>query len=388
MQYGIGYDGVYTNWHSTGTLLAPPAPPLSRSFSLYLDCSRFLAAVFVVLSHFPQYGATAEVPNPWLHLGRESVVVFFVLSGFVIAYTTERKSASLREYCIARCTRIYSVALPLVLLGFAGAAFLVLTGFGTLEQFYQLSKVWLYLPMHLLFMGELWTVSEPPPLLAPYWSLGYEVWYYVLFGAMFYLRGRRRLVVVGSLLLFVGPKLWLLLPVWASGVAAYHWQKRHTIARPLALAGWCATLALLVAFKLASLDMSLRMLVLDNWPFAGLHLKSADRFLADYIVCILVVLNFLCAKSADFSALVRIERPVRWLASYTFTLYLVHALVMRMWLTVYPHRQSDPVDVISLVIVIVSTTSLIGQVTEHRKDWFEAIFVRLAARWPQRAATR
>lgn len=371
-----------------GKTMAPPAPSLSRSFSLYLDCCRFLAAVFVVLSHFPQYGATAEVPNPWLHLGRESVVVFFVLSGFVIAYTTERKSASLREYCVARCTRIYSVALPLLLLGFAGAAFLVVTRFASIDQFYQLTKVWLYLPMHLLFMGELWTVSEAPPLLAPYWSLGYEVWYYVLFGAMFYLRGPRRLVVAGSLLLFVGPKLWLLLPVWASGVAAYHWQKKHTIARPLALALWCITLALLVAYKLAGLDVSLRMLVLDNWPWAGLPPKSADRFLADYLVCTLVVINFLCAKSADFTALLRIERPVRWLASYTFTLYLVHALVMRMWLTVYPHRQSDPVDVISLVVVIISATSLIGHITEHRKDWFESLFVRLTARWPQAAVTK
>ena len=367
-------------------MMAPPAPPLSRSFSLYLDCCRFLAAVFVVLSHFPQYGAVEEGANPWLHLGRESVVVFFVLSGFVIAYTTERKNASLRAYCIARCTRIYSVALPLVLLAFAGAAFLVLMRFSTPAEFYQLAKVWLYLPMHLLFMGELWTVSEPPPLLAPYWSLGYEVWYYVLFGAMFYLRGRRRVLAVGALLLFVGPKLWLLLPVWVAGVAAYHWQKKHAIARPLALAGWCATLALLVAFKLSGLDVSLRMLVLDHWPFSFMQPKSADRFLADYLVATLVVLNFLCAKSADFSVLLRVERPIRWLASYTFTLYLVHALVMKMWLIVYPHRQSDPLDVLSLAVVIISMTSLVAQLTEHRKDWFEAQFVRLAAHWPQAAS--
>jgi peptidoglycan/LPS O-acetylase OafA/YrhL len=373
----------------TGTTMAPPAPPLSRSFSLYLDACRFLAAVLVVLSHFPLYGAVPEASPPWwLNLGRESVVVFFVLSGFVIAYTTERKNAGLRAYCVARCTRIYSVALPLVLLGFAGAAFLVLTGFGTLQQFYQLGKLWLYLPLHLLFMGELWTLSEPPPLLAPYWSLGYEVWYYALFGAMFYLRGARRLALAGALLLFVGPKLWLLLPVWASGVAAYHWQKRHTIARPLALAGWCATLGLLVVYKLEGLDVTLRALAHAHWPFPGLPLKSADRFLADYLVCVLVVLNFLCAKNAQFTALLRFDRPVRFLASYTFTLYLVHALVMRMWLAVYPHRQSDPVDLLSLAIVIVSATSLVAQLTEHRKEWFEALFVRLAARWPQAAATK
>ena len=360
--------------------MAQPAPSLPRPFSLYLDCCRFLAAVLVVVSHFLPWGAIdAGSASWWPNLGREAVVVFFVLSGFLIAYTTERKNAGLRAYCVARCTRIYSVALPLVLLGFAAAALLVLGGHASLPQFYQLAKPWLYLPLHLLFMGELWTVSEAPPLLAPYWSLGYEVWYYVLFGAAFYLRGLRRLVAVGSLLLFVGPKLWLLLPVWLAGVAAWHWQKTLTLARPLALFGWCATLVLLVAYKTSGFDVALRALVLDHWPFPGLPLKSADRFLADYLVCVLVVINFVCAKSMDFKALLLVEKPVRALASYTFTLYLVHALVMQVWLLVYPHRSSHVGDVLALVAAIVAATWLVGQVTEHRKWWFEGVFVRMAA---------
>ena len=358
-----------------------PTSPLPRPFSLYLDCCRFLAAVLVVVSHFVPYGVVPASSAAWLpNLGRESVVVFFVLSGFVIAYTTEHKNASLRDYCVARCTRIYSVALPLLLLGFAAAAVLVLSGQATPTDYYQLRKPWLYLPLHLLFMGELWTVSEPPPLLAPWWSLGYEVWYYVLFGAAFYLRGRRRLLVVGSLLLFVGPKLWLLLPVWLSGVWTWHWQKTHAIARPLALAGWCVTLALLAAFKLGELDVTLRAFALAHWPFPGLPLKSADRYLADYLVCVLVVVNFLCAKNAGFNALLRVERPVRWLASYTFTLYLVHALVLRVWVSVLPHPAPDAGDIALLVALIAGATWVIGQVTEHRKGWFEGMFVRLAAR--------
>ncbi|KQQ96831.1 acyltransferase [Massilia sp. Leaf139] len=368
--------------------MADPAPFLPRPFSLYLDCCRFLAAVLVVASHFGPFGAiVAPRGSWWLNLGRESVVVFFVLSGFVIAYTTERKNAGLRDYCVARCTRIYSVALPLVLLGFAIAAVLVLTQQAAPGQFYQLAKPWLYLPLHLLFMGELWTVSEPPPLLGPYWSLGYEVWYYVLFGAAFYLRGLRRLAVVGSLLVFVGPKLWLLLPVWLAGVASYHWQKTHTIARPLARAGWILSLALLAAYKMNGLDATLRALALSSWPFPDLPLKSADRCLADYLVCSLVVLNFLCAKNADFRGLLRVERPVRWLASYTFTLYLVHALVMQVWLMVYPHRQSSAGDVLALVAAIVGATLLIGQLTERRKGWFETVFAWLAARLPSSGGT-
>jgi peptidoglycan/LPS O-acetylase OafA/YrhL len=364
------------------------ASPLPASLSLYLDCCRFLAAVLVVASHFELYDAIQPGAGGMLaNLGRESVIVFFVLSGFVIAYTTEQKNTGLRGYCVARCTRIYSVALPLLLLAFAAGALLALSGAEPAAPLYQLDKPWLYLPLHLLFMGELWTISEPPPLLAPYWSLGYEVWYYALFGALFYLRGKRRLAAAGSLLLLMGPKLWLLLPVWASGVLAYHWQKRFAVDRRLALAGWCATLALLVLFKLSGLDLDLRALARSTWPFPGLPLKSADRYLADYLVCLLVLANFLCAKCARFGALLRFERPLRWLASYTFTLYLVHALVMRLWLDLYPHDGASVADNLMLVVSIALATWVVGQLTERRKAWFEAQFNRLADRLPGRAPT-
>lgn len=371
---------------ATGAPVTQPAPALPRPLSLYLDCCRFLAAVLVVASHLGPYGVIGGHGGGWLlDLGRESVVVFFVLSGFVIAHTSEHKTTDLRGYCLARCTRIYSVALPVLLLAFAVAGALAAAGLARDNQFYQLAKPWLYLPLHLLFMGELWTISEPPPLLSPWWSLGYEVWYYVLFGALYYLRGRRRIAAAASLLLLMGPKLWLLLPVWASGVLAYRWQKRLAIPRRLALLGWVASLGLLVLFKESGTDAALRALAHGMWPFPGLPLKSADRFLADYLVCLLVVANFLCAKSAGFSGLLRIERPVRALASYTFTLYLVHVLVMRLWLVLYPHDPASAVDVALVLAAVASVTWLVGQVTEQRKWWFGLQFERLAAAWwPQR----
>jgi peptidoglycan/LPS O-acetylase OafA/YrhL len=231
--------------------------------------------------------------------------------------------------------------------------------------------------MHLLFLGEFWAVSEPPPMLAPYWSLGYEVWYYVLFGVAFYLRGPRRVLVVLALLLLVGPKLWLLLPVWLAGVAAYRWQARQQLAHHWALAGWCATLLLLAAFKAAELDVSLRALAHAWWPFPALPLKSADRFLADYLVCVLVACNFVCARRLGFRALLRVEKPLRALASYTFTLYLVHALVMQAWLHLVPTLPASSASLVLLAALIGACTWLVGQVTEQRKHWFAALFLRL-----------
>jgi len=358
---------------------AAPHPPLPRPLSLYLDCCRLLAALLVVASHYGPYGAITRSANGWVpNLGREAVIVFFVLSGFVIAYTTEQKRPSLRDYAIARATRIYSVALPVLLLAFGAAAVLVWCEQVPARHLYETAKPWLYLPLHLLFMGELWTVSEPPPLLGPYWSLGYEVWYYVLFGALFYLRGSQRVLVAGAILLFVGPKLWLLLPVWASGVWLYRWQQTHALGRRTALLGWVATFVLLALFKLSGSDVFLRMFARAHWPFPAVPLRSADRFLADYLVCVLVLANFWCARYAGFFGLLRCERAIRGLSSYTFTLYLVHALVMSLWLILYRHDPANALDVAGMTVLIVVVTWMVGQLTEHRKHWFRVGFERLA----------
>jgi peptidoglycan/LPS O-acetylase OafA/YrhL len=313
--------------------------PIDKSFSVYLDLARFIAALLVVASHFFQHGvlgaSLATLPN----LGRESVMVFFVLSGFVIAYTTEQKNQTARAYVLARCARIYSVALPVLLLAFGVTA--LATRFGVQPaEFYPLQKPWLYIPFHLLFAGEMWNLTETPPWLIPYWSLGYEVWYYVLFGVLYYLRGGTRLIVATAVLALVGHKLWLLLPVWMSGVYLHHWQKTHSIDQRLARVGWCLTLLLLAAFKAVGADHALRTLAIDTWPFPALRLGSADRFLADYVVCVLVFANFLCARFAGFGGLARLAGPVRKLAAHTFTLYLSHFVVICAWLALYPHDNS------------------------------------------------
>src|SRR3546814_16711908 len=48
----------------------------------------------------------------------------------------------------------------------------------------------------LLFLNELWFNTIRIPANTPYWSIGYEFCYYVLFGFAFYLRGRLRVGAV------------------------------------------------------------------------------------------------------------------------------------------------------------------------------------------------
>ena len=66
---------------------------MSPRLSVYLDATRAIAALVVLLSHFayPRFTGGDYLIIRELNLGSDAVVIFFVLSGFVIAYTAENR---------------------------------------------------------------------------------------------------------------------------------------------------------------------------------------------------------------------------------------------------------------------------------------------------------
>ena len=339
--------------------------PLDRPFSLYLDLARTLAACAVVAAHFGFFHIlsaqqAAAVPD----FGREAVIAFFVLSGFVIAYSAEHKNRTLADYAVARAARLYSVVLPVLLLAFLLAPLVAGITHTPLDEAYQFHKPWAYLPFHLLFLGDAWGFTERPPWLLPYWSLDYEAWYYVLFGAACYLRGRRRTLALAAVLALVGPRLWLLLPVWLSGVLLYRWQKTATLPAGLARAGWLLSVMAVALWGWFDPEPYLRTLANAAWPLDGIRLGSADRVLADYAVCIMVLLNFACARHAGLGALLRAGPAIRRLSAHTFTLYLSHALVIGVWMAALPVERGHWLDIAAIGCAIAVTTLCLQPLTE------------------------
>jgi peptidoglycan/LPS O-acetylase OafA/YrhL len=348
---------------------------MNKTFSLYLDLVRFLAAVLVVLSHYLRFGIFDESVAAYIpDLGREAVIVFFVLSGYVIAYTTDNKQFSLREYAIARFSRIYSVAAPVLLIAFATVFIATHIKGGEVGGTYVIDHAYFYIPFHLLFLGELWNFSEVPPWLGAYWSLGYEVWYYVLFGTIYYLSGARRSFFILLVLAAMGHKLWLLMPVWWAGVFLYRNQNHFQPGRKAARAGWLITLLLFFIYKGIGLDHALRELGNHIWGLQVLKLGSSDRYLADYVVCLLVSLHFFFALHAKFESIARFQRAIKAFSAYTFTLYLVHGLAISAWKYFLGKRYPTFSDALILTALIIAVTFLIGMITEQRKAAFRKFF--------------
>ena len=130
--------------------------------------------------------------------GRTSVIVFFVLSGFIIAWVTETRERTFEDYAFSRIARLYSVIVPAFLL----SAVLDRLAIGIDPQLYgpvlRLSPTEQFLGYALsaVFLGESWVLAMLPGCNVPFWTLNYEAWYYVLFGAALFLRGRRRTIAV------------------------------------------------------------------------------------------------------------------------------------------------------------------------------------------------
>lgn len=345
---------------------------LSPQLSVYLDLCRFFAAVIVVLAHLTHFGVATGDWVKWLpESGRDAVILFFLLSGYVICYTCHKKNDTLDTYTIARATRIYSVALPVLLITVLVDLIGLQFNPDNYAGLYQYEKLYIYIPLHLGFLGEIWTLSEQPFTLTPYWSLGYEVWYYVLFAALYFYTGTKRFLIFLVLFLFVGYKLWLLFPLWLAGVLLYHYHNRWQLSTLTANLLFYGSLVLYIIYKYFQLDVYLIQFGVELWPFISLALGSAHKYLSDYVVCLLVICHLYAARHVDLTWVMKYQKVIVLLASYTFTLYLVHAPVM---LTISYNTDINTDSVIPTLVVLVLVAFItwgVGLVTEKRKHRFK-----------------
>src|SRR6266536_4733067 len=181
---------------------------MNKASSIYLDLVRFLAAATVFLVHAQYERFTGGLPlvAATAKLGNDAVMVFFVLYGFVIAYVADKKEKTLKDYALSRLARLYSVAAPALALTVAvdyiGSR--IDYGLYTGWDFPTDHPLWRVLA-NFFFVNELWFFSVRPFSNGPYWSLGYEFWYYVIFAAAFYLKPPVRYCLVVLSCCIAGP---------------------------------------------------------------------------------------------------------------------------------------------------------------------------------------
>lgn len=356
---------------------------MNRSFSIFLDLMRVVSALAVVLYHSNLRLLTTD-KLPLANHGHAAVIVFFVLSGYVIAHITDTRENTPAEYWSSRLARIYSLALPVVLL----TPLLDQLGAAMAPQFYEGRTThdlgWLRIFTSLAFLNEVWTLSIMSFSNVPYWSLCYEAWYYVLFAIITFTRGRARVAWCGAVMLLIGPKILLLAPVWATGVVLYRWQalQRMGPSGGLALLFFAVLgYGLFHGFDVSEAGSAwLRQRIGAHWHQ---QLAFSRYFLTDYLLALIVACYFISIRALA-PPLERIGPVVRPLAAYTFSIYLLHQPLIQFYAALFNGDPSGSGFYIVTMWAVFASTWAIGTVTERqRHHWRRAIRGILTSPEPQ-----
>lgn len=349
---------------------------MNRQTSVYLDLVRFMAAITVFFAHLGGQRLTGGLFWQVGPYGNEAVDIFFVLSGFVIAYVSDRSETDLGNYAVARLARVYSVALPALVVTFS------LDALGRWLRADLYSSAWGYVAdgqaaqffSSLFFVNRLWWSDIKQGSNIPYWSLSYEIWYYIIFAAAFFAPHGRKMIATLAAICIAGPCIVVLFPLWLMGVGCYHIGKRYRIGTVFGSVLCLGPIVLWLAYEFASWRWNLR---LDHQVPARWF--DREQLVQDYLVAPLFAVHLagFNAISHHFSLLNRFAKAIRWAAGATFTIYLFHLPVAQFLAAIDPWPASSWQTRIALMGGTLGMMFLIAEATERRKDWWRNVFASL-----------
>ena len=344
----------------SGARSEPPSPissawmprKLSAAASDSLDLIRALAACAVMVGHlralfFLNFGQLSHKSWPlealyfFTGFGHQAVIVFFVLSGFLISSTVIRSHVlgkwSWRDYAVNRATRLYVVLIPGLLFGFFWDRLgsWLFAAKGIYAQ--PLSDLGPAVPLQNLTPGNfLGTFLFLQTILfntfgsnAPLWSLANGFWYYVLFP-----------VGLAACLAWARRRFHLALPFTCLAIFIGAFIGRGILIGFLIWLGGCGLVFLYSRVEIRSRLPAIGLLcvtsVLSGVMFAVARVLQLDPLLSDlevgfvFTLFLFALLQFAVRRNpSPYSAL------VHRFAGFSYSLYVLHfpfLLFFRSWL--------------------------------------------------------
>lgn len=333
----------------------------SKEQSCFMDIARFSAAMWVLLTHayqiwFPENSAKI------FHYGHSAVVIFFVLSGYVIENTTKNKTAT--QYAVARLSSLYSVLIPSLCIVFLIEISLK---YLNIDQ-YQLIHRGASLPRYLMclsYTNEIWFLSTAPPIDEPLWSLSFEFAYYLIFGLFFFRKKIKHFnLIFIATCIFFGPKILLMMPIWLMGVLVAKMKKLKIT----------YSLSFLLVFLSLACAVWLVMVV-PEYPYV-LGTKPwffAAGFITDAVVGIFVAaaFYFFPKRNAVFNnSHGRLYYYLRILADLAFPIYILHGPLLVLFKTLYKFQENNLMQLVLVIISVLFISLSLGLIMrKYKKAW-------------------
>jgi peptidoglycan/LPS O-acetylase OafA/YrhL len=345
--------------------------------SVALDSLRIIAALMVLVFHiFNHWMPLNNSTILMSHTAHGGVVLFFVLSGFVIAYSADQNNRGGMKYFQARFSRLYSVLIPALVI----TGLIQLIVYNLNIDLYSSFTRGPSLPRYILsglFMNEIWLLSAAPPINGPLWSLSYEFWYYIIFGLfMFRRKGWKWFVPSIIACLLAGPKIFIMMPIWLLGCLAYR-SPRPNLSKNILWVLFAVFISLSVVV----------MCYITPFPFdirEGHPLSFSSQFITDWLAGICVagavwVIPPFEGKATSTSMILYLRKT----ADITFPLYILHYPLLILYDAFGFRPINSILDLWVPFTCILTAAVLIGIVLERfRPYWtkfFSYVFTRIAA---------
>lgn len=350
-----------------------------KEYSLYLDVVRFAAAMTVFLGHTSTYKImTGGFLWQLADYLQTSVIVFFVLSGHVIAFVTSNKENTWNDYSSARLARLYSIVIPAVVITylcymvgnyFVPEAHVIPHDFWSGDE--KNSPI-NYIAT-LLFVQSIWDFDLLPPNNGPFWSLSFEFFYYVLFGAAVFLKGKYRIITLILTGLICGPNILSIFPIWLMGYYVFKIQKNIDYSKYKLLKACISLLCIVIIIKFGPLIRNN-----ENLLIQGMYIRPTvvgDYFEGLMFALHLIFVPALCQQLQN--TIYFFEKPIRLLAATTFSLYLFHYPIIRLLTIVSPFNAPESwvqrVYIIGCTFIIIF---LLSPWCEDKKYSFKKFFLK------------
>ena len=298
-----------------------------------LEALRGLAAFYVLLHHALPHKYMLGGFNLYnfFRLGQEAVILFFLLSGFVIKYSFSMSSdKSFKSYFFKRFFRLY---IPLTIVMVIGYIIV------SLKQ-NQLIPIELSHLFGNLLMLQDWADAKPHIIVDPFlgnnplWSLAYEWWFYMLFYPLVtFIKGdslRNRLVFCISILASVVYITQPYFPVriimyfsiwWAGAMLAECYLNKSVIKYRDMLLPTMSLLAIVIAL---SVDVYLTKLGNEKITFGYHPLLELRHF----TWALMVIIGAIYWRSKDWVFFNYLVRPFAIIAPISYTVYILNWHVM------------------------------------------------------------